>query len=278
MRVYQLHERSWARIVAQRVQNPGEINARLASRRRPNDLVPVDGHLVLIKCNHSVNPQTGKPVSRRELLDRILEALSVPEVDGVIASPDLLEELVLLNALERRLAFASFDPNRRPSPEAIEHFDGSAVSLGWDWMDSNDHGAVTLHAALESLAAQGQPTVIDLRVPEQNLAERSMAEWLAPIAQATSSLTTGGGVWLGLPLVTGLTHLAEVTGFPVLLSDTELPIAPQTFTDLLASALPLTVRGVAAGASMLFPFDESVAVATALIAGSVRRRAADQGG
>ena len=90
MRAYRLHDASWTRIVTQRVRRPTTIGLRLASRRRPDATVPADGQLVLLACNHSKDPRTSQTIDRRELLDRIVEALSIPDVDGVIATADLL--------------------------------------------------------------------------------------------------------------------------------------------------------------------------------------------
>ena len=44
---------------------------------------------------------------RRGLLDRLQIALANPAVDGVLASPDVLDDLLLLGALDGKLVFAA---------------------------------------------------------------------------------------------------------------------------------------------------------------------------
>src|SRR5690606_24111251 len=47
--------------------------------------------------------------NRRDLLSRVLTALAQPGVDGVLATPDLMEDLLLLGALEGRVAIGSMN-------------------------------------------------------------------------------------------------------------------------------------------------------------------------
>src|SRR5699024_2199452 len=47
--------------------------------------------------------------SRTELLDRMREALAVPGVDGVLGTADILEDLLVLGALEDKIVFASMN-------------------------------------------------------------------------------------------------------------------------------------------------------------------------
>jgi hypothetical protein len=57
--------------------------------------------------------------SRLELLDRLCTALADPGVDGVLATADVLDDLVLLGALEDKVVFLLVQPRRagrsRPS-------------------------------------------------------------------------------------------------------------------------------------------------------------------
>ena len=47
--------------------------------------------------------------SRTELLDRLVTALSRPGVDGLLATADIAEDLLLLGALEDKVVFASMN-------------------------------------------------------------------------------------------------------------------------------------------------------------------------
>jgi hypothetical protein len=291
MRAYWLNTASWSRIVTHRVGHPGTIADRLSSRRRLDDLVPIDGQLVLITCDQRTDPRTALPVERRELLDRIIEALSIPEVDGVIASADLLEELTLLNVLENRLAFctASGDPyvgavngpgssggGVASSTIVASHFDGAFLSQGWG-AASSLHASQSWRVAADvaELGAHELPTIMDLCIadPEgRSESDTKWSDWIEPLHATTSALAAGAGVWLTVPAITGLAHLAEVTGFPVLMRDTDVPIHPSAWQSFFETDLPLTIRGMIPGVSALFPLEGSVAEATATIARSVRNR------
>lgn len=244
MSAYRLHDASWARIVEHRVRQPRAIEARLASRRRPQSVVRADGRLVLLAANHRVDPRSETAVGRRELLARIIEALSITDVDGVVASPDLLEELTLLNVLEHRLAFAT---------HASPHVDGLAVS-----QTSQIDSALATVLRLTG-GYLGQPEL-----------ESSWSDWIDALHQVTSTASTGAGLWLSIPPVRGFSNLAEASGFPLLIRDVDVPIDPEAWAGFFRTALPDTVRGIVLGVSALFPHKGSVADATAAIASAAR--------
>ncbi len=76
---------------------------------------------------------------RRQLLDRLQIALANPAVDGVLASPDIMDDLLLLGALEGKLVFGSM--NRGGLSGLVNEFDDRFTG----------HTA----AALEALGADG---------------------------------------------------------------------------------------------------------------------------
>ena len=294
MRAYRLHNASWSRIVTHRVRRPEAIADRLTSRRRPDQHIPSDGQLVLLACNQKIDPRTGAPVNRRELLDRIVEALSIADVDGVIASADILEELTLLNVLERRLAFcaASGDScvgafssqggacrGTASSTIASSNFDGAQLVQRWGVGGSTQTSQPwCLAADVAELAAHDLPTVLDLCVDDpdgRGEFDTPWGHWIEPLHATTSALATGVGVWLTVPPVSGLAHLAEATGFPILMRDAEVPLHPDAWQGFFATDLPITIRGMVPGVSALFPLEGSVAEATAIIARSVRNRLAN---
>jgi len=280
MRAYRLHSSSWARIVTLRVRRPEAIAERLKTRRRADEQIPKDGQLVLLNCNHVVDPRTGATVTRRELLDRVIEALSIAEVDGVIASADLLEELTLLNVLEHRLAFCA-SPGEQPagvlSTSLVENcFDGAMLTQQWHG-SALDGAAQTAGVATDAaeLAMLDLPAIVDLAVTDpqgRTEFDTSWSDWIEPLHETSAVLATGAGVWISVPAVSGLSHLAEATGFPMLVRDTDVPIDSKAWELFFESELPITIRGMVAGVSALFPLGGSVAEATANIARSVRNR------
>lgn len=262
MRVYRLHDRAWTRIVTHRVRRPNVIGARLRSRRRREHPIPIDGQLVLLDGDQAADPRSGDPVDRRELLDRLIEALSVPEVDGVVGSPDLLEELTVLNVLEHRLAICRSLDGVAPGTIEASGFDAAEVRV-----DATRAGQAV--ARVGALHGHGVPVLADLRFSSADAAsdvELDVQEWSAPLRTVVSSVTTGPGVWLALPAFAGLDQLAELVGFPILVRDTEVPIDSREWTAWFGPELPLTVRGMVAGPSALFPLHGSVFDATTRMA------------
>lgn len=271
MRAYRLHDASWTRIVTHRVRRPNVVSARLQSRRRREHPVPIDGQLVLIAGNQTMDPRSGHAVDRRELLDRLVEALSIETVDGVVASADLLEELTLLNVLERRLAICS-GPGERQGVAAStivrSNFDGAHLA-------TSGQQCVAMADEIAALQTSGVPALVDLvQAADDDRAEfdTDWREWVGPFEAASRSVATGAGVWFTLPSIVGMSTLAAQTGFPVLVRDTDVPIDPSAWATLFGRELPLTVRGMVLGTSALFPISGTVAEATSQIAESVRRR------
>jgi hypothetical protein len=88
-----------------RATDPDAIK-RAADARTRAPLVPSDGRLMIIACDHPARGANGvgnQPLAmanRSDLLDRLQTALSRPGVDGLLGSPDIIEDLLLLGALE----------------------------------------------------------------------------------------------------------------------------------------------------------------------------------
>ena len=65
--------------------------------------------LFIVAADHTARGDGRRPghdphamADRRSMLDRLLTALDNPRVDGVLASADIMEDLVLLGALDGR--------------------------------------------------------------------------------------------------------------------------------------------------------------------------------
>src|SRR5699024_12559419 len=89
--------------------------ARLAAARQPPSVAATAGTVMIIAAAHpargalGVGPRAQAMASRTELLDRMREALAVPGVDGVLGTADILEDLLVLGALEDKVVFASMN-------------------------------------------------------------------------------------------------------------------------------------------------------------------------
>ena len=93
-----------AELTRRRASDPGAIARAWAARVRAarDD----DGRLLLIAADHpargalGVRDRADAMASRSDLLDRIATALTRPGVDGVLATADILEDLLLAGLLD----------------------------------------------------------------------------------------------------------------------------------------------------------------------------------
>lgn len=97
-----------------RAREPQRIPTLLAARQR-RDLFGPDGRLMIVACDHPARGALGvggRPTAmadRMDLLERLATALSRPGVDGLLATADIAEDLLLLGALENKLVFSSMN-------------------------------------------------------------------------------------------------------------------------------------------------------------------------
>jgi len=98
-------------IRAVRVEDPGAIERAAAARSRR----AITGRMVLIAADHPARgalAARGKPqamANRQDLLARLVTALERPGVDGVLGTPDIVEDLLLLGALEDKVVIGSMN-------------------------------------------------------------------------------------------------------------------------------------------------------------------------
>jgi len=104
----------YASLTDVRVQDPEAIR-RAADARTKRSLSGDDGRLMITAADHPARGANGvgdRPLAmgnRISLLERLETALARPRVDGLLASPDILEDLLLLGALENKVAIGSMN-------------------------------------------------------------------------------------------------------------------------------------------------------------------------
>ena len=105
---------SYTDVAEVRAHNPGAIAAAWQNRTtRPT--LRGNGRLMIVAADHpargalGVGSRSTAMNSRTDLLDRLRAALADPGVDGVLATADILDDLVLLGALEDKVVFSSFN-------------------------------------------------------------------------------------------------------------------------------------------------------------------------
>jgi DhnA family fructose-bisphosphate aldolase class Ia len=270
-----------------RATDPGQIRRRLATRCR-RDLLGPDGRLMIIACDHPARGAlgaAGNPMamgSRTELLARLVTALSRPGVDGLLATADIAEDLLLLGALEGKVVFASM--NRGGLQGAVFEMDDrqtgydvvGVVESGFDGgkvlvrIDLGDPGTVaTLEQCgrtVTELSRAGRVAMVEPFMSRR--AGKKTVNDLSPDAVITSvHITQGLGAssahtWLKLPVVPEMERVMEATTLPTLLLGGDPDGAPDETYAAWQVALKLpSVRGLVVGRTMLYPADDDVAKA-----------------
>jgi hypothetical protein len=279
-----------------RARNP-EAVAEAAAARRRRPLLGADGRLLLVAADHpgrgalGVRTQPAAMASRSDLLRRLQDALSRPGVDGVLGTPDVLEDLLLLGALDDKVVIGSmnrgglqgavfelddrFTAYDAPAIEAMG-FEGGKMLTRIDLEDPAT--AATLEAcgrAVSALAARRLLAMVEPflsrrsggRVTNQLTAEavvRSMA--VCQALGATSAYT-----WLKVPVVDDMERVMDATTLPTLLLGGDPVGDPDDTYAMWARALSLpSVRGLVVGRALLYPRDDDVSAAVDLAAGLVR--------
>lgn len=221
--------------------------------------------------------------NRGELLERLMLALSRPGVDGVLATADILEDLLLLGALEDKivvgsmnrggLAGASYELDDRFTgyrPEDLERlrFDAGKALLRIDYDDVGS--LATMHStarAVDEMAARRLPVFIEpfisRRVDGKVRNDLSAEAVTRSIAIASGLGGTSAYSWLKLPVAEDPEDMAwvcETSTLPVVLLGGETNGDQEGAYEKWRTALRMpTVRGLVVGRSLLYPADGDVA-------------------
>jgi len=274
-------------ILETRARTPSAVALAAAQRKRRAWLGP-SGRLMIIAADHPARGSLGaggRPLAmanRVDLLDRILVALGRPGVDGVLATADVMEDLLLLGALDGKLAIGSmnrggitgaafeFDDRftgYRAAAIAAAGLDGGKMLLRMDLADPAT--AATLAAcagAVSELAALGVPAIVEPFIVRRE-AGRSRND-LTPdavirsIAIASGLGDTSAYTWLKIPVVDDMDRVAEASTLPTVLLGGDSGEAPDEMFARWQQALRLpNVRGLAVGRNILYPPGDDVAAA-----------------
>lgn len=278
-----------------RMGDPGRIGRLLAERRRPD--LPADGRLMMIACDHPARGSLsalGRPTAmadRRELLARLSTALSRPGVDGVLATADIIEDLLLLGALDDKIIFSSL--NRGGLAGAV--FEADDRMTAYDvrgTVEAGFEGAkMLLRLVLDDPATADTLQACAQAVSELNRAERialvepflarhvdngRIVNDLSPEAVITSvAIAQGLGAssaytWLKIPVTERMEEVAAATTLPTLLLGGDPVGAADDLYARWEAALKLPpVRGLMVGRSLLYPRDDDVVAAVDIAAGMV---------
>jgi DhnA family fructose-bisphosphate aldolase class Ia len=259
-----------------------------ARRRARRPLLGDDGRLLLVAADHpargslGVGGRAGAMADRGELLRRLTTALSRPGVDGVLGTADVLEDLLLLGALEGKVVIASMNRGglHGASFELDDRFTGydaaTVASMGFDGgkmltrIDLEDAGTVrTLEAcahAIDQLAAHELLAMVEpflsTRVDGRLTNQLTPDAVIRSLGIAAGLGATSRHTWMKLPVVPDMERVMAATTLPTLLLGGDPSGAPEETYARWEQALALPgVRGLVVGRALLYPPDDDVTAA-----------------
>jgi hypothetical protein len=282
------------RITEVRVRRPQLILQEAARRQRRADIAP-QGRLVLLAADHPARMLTAvgeNPIAmgdRHQYLGRILRVIAVPGIDGIIATTDIIEDLLIINALVREAGGPSFLDQRI----LLGSMNRSGLA-GSAW-ETDDRLTCFTPDSLEDLGLDGGKVVVRICPEEPELTNRTL-EYCAgavrgcnerglpifvepvPVAKVDNRLRlrrtvsdivkvmgvasalgdSSRGLWMEVPYIDGFERVARSTSLPLLVvaggvSDDPTPMLNQ-FSDAMRART--NVRGGLIGRSVLFPGDD----------------------
>ncbi|MEU0738972.1 deoxyribose-phosphate aldolase [Streptomyces sp. NPDC006134] len=294
-------------LTAVRARHPEAI-AEAAGRRVRRPLLGAGGRLMIVAADHPARGALGvgdrrlAMANRADLLERLCTALSRPGVDGVLATADVLEDLLLLGVLDGKvvmgsmnrggLAGAAFElddrfTGHRAKDLARLRFDAGKLLLRIDYDDPGSPATLESAArAVDAMAARRLPVFVEpflCRRSEGRLRTDLSAEAVTrSIAIASGLGGTSAYTWLKLPVTRDPDDMAEVletSTLPAVLLGGDVGgtggsdgagDAREAVYERWRKALRLpTVRGLVAGRSLLYPargtVEEAVDTAVGLL-------------
>ncbi|POX46601.1 deoxyribose-phosphate aldolase [Streptomyces sp. Ru72] len=273
-----------------RAQRPEAI-AEAAARRVRRPLIGDSGRLMIVAADHpargalGVGDQHLAMANRADLLERLCIALSRPGVDGVLATADILEDLLLLGVLDGKvvmgsmnrggLAGASFEMDDRFTGHRAEdierlRFDAGKLLLRIDYDDAGSLATLESTArAVDDMAARRLPLFVEpfisRRIDGRVRNDLSGEAVTRSIAIASGLGGTSAYTWLKLPVTDDIDDMAEAleaSTLPAVLLGGEVGKDQEGAYEKWRKALRLpTVQGMVVGRSLLYPAEGSVETA-----------------
>lgn len=278
-----------------RAENPEAIRDALRSRKR-RELLGNDGRLFIVAADHPARGAVGvgsdpqAMSSRRELLDRLALALSKPGVDGVLGTPDIIDDLALMGLLDNKIVVGSmnrgglrgsvFEYDDRYTAYTIPRIVEDGLDFAKNLVRVNLEDAGTVRTLEHS--AKAVDMAAEAKVPL--MLEPFMSTWVdgkahndlsADAVALSISIAQGLGAssaysWLKVPVVEGMERVMEATTLPTLLLGGETHGRLDSAFASWQSALTLPgVRGLVVGRSLLYPADGNVEQAVEIAAAMV---------
>lgn len=289
-----ISDERWAELLETRATRPDAV-AEALSARTSRSLLADDGATFIVAADHPARGMVGvgaQPfvmADRRDVLQRIVTALADPGVDGVMATPDVLDELALLGVLDGKVAIGSInrgglmgsaweldDQLTAHTVEAIveQRLDGGKMLLRIDLDDPRSKPTIEACAhwvtelARHGLMAMLEPLPYTTNGDGRAVLDTDTDALVRTVGIANALGATSAHTWLKLPASDEVERVMAATTLPgLILGGAPGPDPDTAFADWERAMAVPNVRGLVVGRALLYPADGDVATA-------VRRAAA----
>jgi len=268
-----------------RVNHPEAVAEAFLARRR-RSVVRGDGRLFIIAADHpargalGVGARATAMADRYDLIERLALALSHPGVDGVLGTPDIIDDLALLGLLNDKIVVGSMNRGglRGSSFELDDRYtaydvpsmiasrlDFAKVLVRMDLADSRTVRTLeSTAAAVTAAASTGLPIMLEpflsRRVDDCVVNDLSPDAVIHSIAIASALGGSSAYSWLKLPVVPQMERVMAATTLPTLLLGGDSGEDPALTFASWRDALAIPgVRGLTVGRTLLYPPDGDVA-------------------
>jgi DhnA family fructose-bisphosphate aldolase class Ia len=275
-------------LVNARAMRPGAVAEAAAARRKPTSMLGPTGRLMVIAADHPARGALragADPLAmadRFQLLERMCLALSRPEVNGVLGTPDIVEDLLLLGALDDKvvigsmnrggLAGTSFEIDARFTGYDAPHLADMGLDAGKMLLridPDDDLTAGTLQACADAVTALADRQLVAMvepflstRVDGRVRNDLSTEAVIRSVTVAAGLGATSAYTWLKLPVtedVGGMEQVLAASTLPAVLLGGEVPDDPDVAFAAFERVLSLpTAKGLVVGRSLLYPSDGDV--------------------
>jgi DhnA family fructose-bisphosphate aldolase class Ia len=293
-----INDERWLELLETRATDPEAI-ARALAARSSRPFLAGDGKTFIIAIDHPARGMvgvSGQPfvmADRRDVLERTMTALADPGVDGVMATPDILDDLALLGALNGKVAIGSInrgglmgsaweldDQLTAHTPEAIvdQGLDGAKMLLRIDLADKRTRYTIESCAEwITDLAAAKKMAMLEPLPYTTSADGRAVLDTdddalVKCVGIANALGASSAYTWLKLPATAQVERVMAATSLPgLILGGTPGPDPETSFDEWRRAMAVPNVRGLVVGRSLLYPADENVAAAVSTAAAIVHQ-------
>jgi hypothetical protein len=280
-----LDDAAFGELLRVRAEEPHAVAERFGARKR-RTLPGVDGRLMIIAVDHPARRILGvgddpyAMADRRRLLTHVVRALRRPGVDGLLATADVLEDMLLLGQLDDKVLFGSMNRGGLSGAAwelddrftgydvaTIDRFglDGGKMLLRLDFDDARSNETLTAcAAAVTALAARQLVAMIEPLPAVRDAGGRvrirdSVDAQVEAVTVASGLGATSAYTWLKLPASAEPERMLAATTLPTLLLGGDPGDRGEEMVASWRRAMALPqVRGLVVGRSLLYPADGEV--------------------